>query len=867
MNKKVVQYFILFLSFAYHQEHFTLNIDETGESTLFIFQDNITTLTIGDEIGIFDYNGIIDNQGNLGEILVGSGIWDGSQLEIVGIHSVDLSQFGGPILPGAIVGNSFTIKIWNALEQFEYSPSYDIVSGAENFNSLFIVVNNISCPDGYDIDECGICGGPGAIYECGCINIEEGFCDCNGNTEDCLGVCGGNAYIDQCNVCDDNPSNDCQLDCTGTWGGDAIIDSCGVCDGPGAIYECGCINIEEGFCDCNGNTEDCSGECGGSYLIDYCGICNGDNSICEDSQAVLSFNDLGGDVLINVSYNNAISPICIEDVTLSNFFGESIQTSVGDCVNLSNESGNLSIYFKSIESIAGFQFSITGLNIIEVSGGASELAGFMLSSSSSLILGFSLTGSNISPSGPFYGCIDQSACNYDSNANTDDNSCFYPEFECVDGTFVCNELDCNDNGGDGDGGGDDSDGCGDNEIEDCIGGCSSLTLLGDGYCDNSFNCLDSAYDMGDCTIDFNLHVLPIINANCTGYCHTGNSSYDGGLNLETYTTLMWGGNSGPTVIPYYPDQSLIIQKLNGSAEGSQMPPQSSPLPDNYINTIYYWILQGALEPEDGDGAGGEDDCSDGLILDCDNLCVDENLLGNGNCDDGELGEANFNCSQFIFDDTDCPIGNLNFGDITYNNGSGTIELIMNCEFPISNYEINVSGITISGLNGGASESSNFSTSYTSSSIFGDVDSLFIPANSGLLTILDYNNISENQICFESSNITTSAGINYEAVLGDCIEVTSELDADILPSTILIDKVFPNPFNPNTTIHYSINKPSNVTINIVNLNGKKIETLISKFHSINNYTLDWIPQNIPSGIYFIQLISDNLIISEKVILAK
>ena len=65
-------------------------------------------------------------------------------------------------------------------------------------------------------------------------------------------------------------------------------------------------------------------------------------------------------------------------------------------------------------------------------------------------------------------------------------------------------------------------------------------------------------------------------------------------------------------------------------------------------------------------------------------------------------------------------------------------------------EINVSGVTISGLNGGASESSNFSTSYTSSSIFGDVDSLFIPANSGLLTILDYNNISENQICFESS---------------------------------------------------------------------------------------------------------------------
>jgi len=867
MRKKIIQIIIILVSFAFHQDHFNLNINETGESTLFIFQDNITTLSLGDEIGIFDYNGIIDDQGNLGEILVGSGVWNNSQLEIVAIHSVNLSQFGGPILPGAIEGNSFFIKVWKTVEQLEYVPSYDIISGNGSFNSLFTVINNLSCPDGYDIDECGVCGGPGAIYECGCIDIEFGYCDCNGNVEDCSGVCGGSAYIDSCDVCDDDPSNDCQIDCNGIWGGGAIIDECGICEGPGAIYECGCTNIEEGFCDCNGNIEDCSEVCGGDSLIDYCGVCNGDNSICENSQAVLSFNDLGGDVLINILYDNSISPVCIEDVTLSNVLGQELQTSVGDCINLSNESGNLSIYFRSIEAIAGFQFSIIGLNILEASGGSAESAGFMISASSSIVLGFSLTGSSISPSGEFYGCTNQSACNYNLNSNVDDGSCVYPEFECEDGAIVCDELDCNDNGGgDGGGGGDDSDGCEDNEIEDCFGDCSLESLLGDGYCDNFFNCLDSAYDMGDCSIDFNLNVLPIISANCTGYCHLGDSNYEGGLNLATYTSLMWGGNSGPAVIPYYPDQSLIIQKLNGTAEGAQMPYQSTPLPDNYINTIYYWILQGAIEPE-GDGTGGEDDCEDGLILDCDNICFDENLLGNNNCDDGEGEEANFNCQQFIFDNADCPIGDLNFGNITYNDGSGTLEILMDCEFPISNYEINISGIIISGLSGGTSESSDFNTSYTSSSIFGNTDSLLIPANSGLLTIIDYSNISENQICFESSNITTYTGINYEAVLGDCIEITSELDANILPSTISIDKIFPNPFNPKTTIQYSINQPGNVMLSIIDLNGKKVETLVNKFHSINHYVLEWNPQNIPSGIYFIQLVSDNSIISEKVILAK
>ena len=40
-------------------------------------------------------------------------------------------------------------------------------------------------------DESGICNGPGAIYECGCSDIPEGDCDCDGNQLDALGECGG----------------------------------------------------------------------------------------------------------------------------------------------------------------------------------------------------------------------------------------------------------------------------------------------------------------------------------------------------------------------------------------------------------------------------------------------------------------------------------------------------------------------------------------------------------------------------------------------------------------------------------------------------------------------------------------------------
>ena len=46
------------------------------------------------------------------------------------------------------------------------------------------------------LDACGICNGPGAIYDCGCDGIPAGDCDCNGNQLDALGVCGGNCAAD-----------------------------------------------------------------------------------------------------------------------------------------------------------------------------------------------------------------------------------------------------------------------------------------------------------------------------------------------------------------------------------------------------------------------------------------------------------------------------------------------------------------------------------------------------------------------------------------------------------------------------------------------------------------------------------------------
>ena len=121
---------------------------------------------------------------------------------------------------------------------------------------------------GYN-DECGVCNGPGAVYECGCTDIPDGDCDCDGNQLDALGVCGGEcvADVDSDGICDDVD------DCVGEY------DECGVCNGPGAIYPCGCSEIPEGFCDCDGSVLDAVGVCGGVCEYDF-----NSNDICDDQE-------------------------------------------------------------------------------------------------------------------------------------------------------------------------------------------------------------------------------------------------------------------------------------------------------------------------------------------------------------------------------------------------------------------------------------------------------------------------------------------------------------------------------------------------------------------------------------------------------
>ena len=69
--------------------------------------------------------------------------------------------------------------------------------------------------------------------------------------------------------------------------------------------------------------------------------------------------------------------------------------------------------------------------------------------------------------------------------------------------------------------------------------------------------------------------------------------------------------------------------------------------------------------------------------------------------------------------------------------------------------------------------------------------------------------------------------------------------------------YPNPFNPITTISYSVKEPGKVRLEIFNIRGQLVRTLINEYHDTGNYKRVFDGEDsrgriLSSGVYFIKM---------------
>ena len=89
----------------------------------------------------------------------------------------------------------------------------------------------------------------------------------------------------------------------------------------------------------------------------------------------------------------------------------------------------------------------------------------------------------------------------------------------------------------------------------------------------------------------------------------------------------------------------------------------------------------------------------------------------------------------------------------------------------------------------------------------------------------------------------------------------------IAKSFYLSQNFPNPFNPSTTINYSLPKTSFVTIKVYDILGREISTLINSEKLPGNYEIKFDGINLSSGIYFYQMRAGDFVEVRKFVLMK
>ena len=103
--------------------------------------------------------------------------------------------------------------------------------------------------------------------------------------------------------------------------------------------------------------------------------------------------------------------------------------------------------------------------------------------------------------------------------------------------------------------------------------------------------------------------------------------------------------------------------------------------------------------------------------------------------------------------------------------------------------------------------------------------------------------------------------------GDSIQVGIVYRDHQIPVDYYLSQNFPNPFNAQTKIKYDLPNVAQVTIDIYNILGRKIETLVNKQQPLGYHQVICNADDVPSGVYFYRIIAGEFSQSRKMLLLK
>ncbi len=137
-----------------------------------------------------------------------------------------------------------------------------------------------------------------------------------------------------------------------------------------------------------------------------------------------------------------------------------------------------------------------------------------------------------------------------------------------------------------------------------------------------------------------------------------------------------------------------------------------------------------------------------------------------------------------------------------------------------------------------------------------------------------NSPSGHRYSFTDSEVQNGTTYSYRLFAVDMNGAREELaTAEATPhrsqvaTDYRLEQNFPNPFNPSTSISYSIPEGGLVTLSVFDLNGREVAQLVSGEQNAGSYSVEFSGDKLPSGIYYYRLTANSFGAVQKMVLMK
>ncbi len=125
-----------------------------------------------------------------------------------------------------------------------------------------------------------------------------------------------------------------------------------------------------------------------------------------------------------------------------------------------------------------------------------------------------------------------------------------------------------------------------------------------------------------------------------------------------------------------------------------------------------------------------------------------------------------------------------------------------------------------------------------------------PSNSVFEISYTWNTTEPHTVHLEIRDIYEPIGVHNS--LSDLIELIPNATVDPQPEHPVLLQNYPNPFKNKTRISFLLKHPQNVKLEIYNIKGQLIETLVDGKLIAGSHNVIWNPEDVPNGIYFYKL---------------